>query len=176
MAGPSRNTLAALAWRRSRVRVSSGPLPFSFYLQVKTERKLQKPNTACGFAQQRSTHISANEAPTQATITGLYRRVCLRLGVRMPSALPAETSISTSAVHNHPPPQHVVSSRAARRPSGAIYAHLTWRSMHDPASGLRRILLPRTPVNRSGRCAISCGVASSRWVIRARNSRWTGNR
>jgi hypothetical protein len=26
---------AALAWRRSGVRVPSGPLPFSFYLQVK---------------------------------------------------------------------------------------------------------------------------------------------
>jgi hypothetical protein len=51
---PLENYLAALAWRRPRVRVSSGPLPFSFYLQVKPERKLQKPNTACGFVQQRS--------------------------------------------------------------------------------------------------------------------------
>ena len=32
----ARSALAAPAWRRSRVRVSSGPLPFSFYLQVKT--------------------------------------------------------------------------------------------------------------------------------------------
>src|SRR5215217_775263 len=67
----------------------------------------------------------------------------------MPSAPPAETFLSTSAVHNHPPPQHVVSSRAARRPSGAIYEHLRWRSMQDPAYGLPRNLLLRPPVNRA---------------------------
>src|SRR5215203_4138752 len=32
------NLRGALAWRRSGVRVPSGPLPFSFYLQVKRER------------------------------------------------------------------------------------------------------------------------------------------
>src|SRR5215217_4713819 len=69
----------------------------------------------------------------------------------MPSAPPAETFLSTSAVHNHPPPQHVVSSRAARRPSGALYAHLRWQSMQDPANELRRILLPHTPVNKEPR-------------------------
>ena len=66
----------------------------------------------------------------------------------MPSAPPAETFLSTSAVHNQPPPQHVVSSRAARRPSGAIYAPLRWRSMQDPTYGLLRISLTRTPVNK----------------------------
>jgi hypothetical protein len=34
----ARSALAALAWRRSGVRVPSGPLPFSFYLQVKRDR------------------------------------------------------------------------------------------------------------------------------------------
>jgi len=82
---------------------------------------------------------------------GPHRRVCLGLGVRMPSAPPAETFLSTSAVHNHPPPQHIVSSRAARRPSVALYAHLRWRSMQDPASELRRIPLPRTRVNNAVR-------------------------
>ena len=66
----------------------------------------------------------------------------------MPSAPPAETFLSTSAVHNHPPSQHVVSSRAARRPSGAIYAHLRWWSMQDPAYLFRRIPLPRTRLNK----------------------------
>ena len=51
---PVENYLGALAWRRSGVQVPSGPLPFSFYLQVKPERKLQKSNTACGFVKQRS--------------------------------------------------------------------------------------------------------------------------
>ena len=79
---------------------------------------------------------------TLATIRGFYRGVCFGLGVRMPSAPPAQTFLSTSAVHNHPPPPHVVSSSAARRPSGAIYAHLRWRSMQDPTYGLPRIYLP----------------------------------
>ena len=85
----------------------------------------------------------------------------------MPSAPPAETFLSTSAVHNHPPPQHVVSSRAARRPSGAIYAHLRWHSMQDPTYGLRRISLPRTGVKIVSAVALfhSFGVArQGPWV------------
>src|SRR5215216_5703722 len=44
---------------------------------------------------------------------GLHRRVCHGLGVRIPSAPPVETLLSTSEAHNHPLLQQVVSSRAA---------------------------------------------------------------
>jgi hypothetical protein len=39
---------------------------------------------------------------------------------------------------------HWPPSRAARRSSGAIFAHLRWRYMEDSANGLLRIPLPET--------------------------------
>src|SRR5215208_5482178 len=46
------------------------------------------------------------------------------------------------------PPQHVVPSHAAGVASEGILSPLGGRFMQDPASELRRIPLPRTPVNR----------------------------
>ena len=49
------------------------------------------------------------------------------------------------------PPQHVVPSHAAWEASEGILSPLGGRSMQHPANELRRILLPRTPVNKYDR-------------------------
>ena len=49
------------------------------------------------------------------------------------------------------PPQHVDPLHSAWWASEAILAALGGRSMHDPASELPRIPLPRTPVNKGER-------------------------
>src|SRR5215213_2322883 len=49
------------------------------------------------------------------------------------------------------PPQHVDPSRVASVASEAILATLGGRPIHDPANELRRIPLPRTPVNRGNK-------------------------
>ena len=45
-------------------------------------------------------------------------------------------------------PRHVLSTRVAQEFPGAILTTSGGPSMHDPASELLRILLPRTPVNK----------------------------
>src|SRR5215208_2078097 len=55
---------------------------------------------------------------------------------------------SSILLHVYPAPQHVVSTYAACVASEALLAALRGRSMQDPAYELRRIPLPRTPVNR----------------------------
>jgi hypothetical protein len=51
---PSANYRTAFTRQRSLVRSQHRPPRFLQYLQVKRERKPQKPNTACDFVQQRS--------------------------------------------------------------------------------------------------------------------------
>jgi hypothetical protein len=82
--------------------------------------------------------------PSRAAIVAFT----LGQGFECPQLHRQKPSYNQRSAYNHPPPQHVVSSRAARRPSGALYAHLRWQSMQDPANELRRIPLPRTPVHK----------------------------
>src|SRR5215211_473456 len=52
------------------------------------------------------------------------------------------------SLHLYPAPQHVDPSHAAWGAADAVLALLRGGSMHDPASELPRILLPRTPVHK----------------------------
>src|ERR671912_1460137 len=59
----------------------------------------------------------------------------------------SDNAVAFVSLHVHPTPQDVDLRHAACRALEAILTPLGGRSMHDPANGLLRIPLPRTPVN-----------------------------
>jgi len=61
-------------------------------------------------------------------------------------------------LHTYSHPQHLGVGLPAPRPSEAILAAVRASSMHDPASELRRIPIPRTPVNRANGMLITFPV------------------
>src|SRR5215211_9170149 len=110
-------------WRSARVRLpqagGEGPL-----------RLTQGPQRAC-------VRSSLGPSLRHHTPTGTPRSTHIR----------ARTGVFV-CLHLHAPPQHVDPRPAAGRPAEAILAALEGESMQDPASELRRISLPRTPVNK----------------------------